>query len=147
MNVADVNKEDSKEFMSQVSTIPNITKVNDDVYFQVVKQGDGTKPGSDSTVSIAYKGTAPAQIYKNDINKFKAVQSGKLIGDSFDSSDNATFPLTNLIQCWKDAIPQIATGTTVILYCSPGVAYGTSAPPSIGPNQALSFEITLKIFK
>ncbi|MDE5007339.1 peptidylprolyl isomerase, partial [Francisella tularensis subsp. holarctica] len=31
--------------------------------------------------------------------------------------------------------------------CSPDKAYGHRAPAVIGPNQALSFEITLKDFK
>lgn len=146
LKVADTNKLDSKEFIDKISTISNITKVNDDVYFQIIKQGEGKKPNSDSTVTIAYKGTTPAVAYKKDISKFQDILAGKMIGETFDSSDNATFPLTNLIQCWKDAIPQLSTGTTVILYCSPDVAYGTRAPASIGPNQALSFEITLKSF-
>ncbi|MDE4970098.1 FKBP-type peptidyl-prolyl cis-trans isomerase, partial [Francisella tularensis] len=70
-----------------------------------------------------------------------------LICTSFDYSDSETFPLRNLIDCWKDAIPQIPNGSTIILYCSPDKEYGTRAPAVIGHNHAISFEITLKDFK
>ena len=143
----DNNKDASSAFIEKISQIKNITEVNDEVYFQVIKQGDGKKPNSNSIVTISYKGTTPVPAYEKDNSMFSYVESGKLIGKSFDLSINATFPLTNLITCWQDAIPEIKTGTTVLLYCAPDVAYGASAPAAIGPNQALSFEITLKSFK
>ena len=141
------NKVKSEEFMAEVAKMDNIIKVNDQAYYQVVKQGDGQKPNADSTVTIAYKGTTPVTAYDADKSKLNDVKEAKLIGPSFDSSDNATFPLNNLIQCWKDAIPEIPVGSTVVLYCAPDAAYGTRAPASIGPNQALAFEITVKDFK
>lgn len=141
------NKANSDDFMDKVSKMDNIVKVNDKVYYQMLKQGDGQKPTETSTVTIAYKGTTPVPAYQKDNSQFNDVKEGKLIGKSFDSSDNATFPLPNLIQCWKDAIPEITTGTTIVLYCAPDAAYGTRAPATIGPNQALSFEITLKSFQ
>ena len=143
----DNNKDASSEFIKKVSQIKNITEVNDEVYFQVKKQGDGKKPNSNSIVTISYKGTTPVPAYQKNNSIFSYVESGKLIGNSFDSSNSATFPLRNLITCWQDAIPEIPTGTTIVLYCAPDVAYGASAPAAIGPNQALSFEITLKSFK
>ena len=141
------NKTKSAEFMAEVAKMDNAVKVNDQAYYQVVKQGNGKKPNANSTVTIAYKGTTPVAAYEADKSKLNDVKEAKLIGSSFDSSDNATFPLGNLIQCWKDAIPEIPVGSTVVLYCAPDAAYGTRAPASIGPNQALSFEITVKDFK
>ncbi|AIT08643.1 peptidylprolyl isomerase [Candidatus Francisella endociliophora] len=147
LEVSDNNKTKSKEFISKVAGLDGVVKVDDGVYYQTIKQGDGKKPNADSQVTISYKGTTPVVAYDADSSKFDDVKDGKLIGPSFDSSDGVTFPLTNLIQCWKDALPQIQKGSTVILYCSPDKAYGTRAPASIGPNQALAFEITLKDFK
>ncbi|MBK2026641.1 FKBP-type peptidyl-prolyl cis-trans isomerase [Allofrancisella guangzhouensis] len=147
LGVAKENQTNSSTFIEQISKMDNIIKVNDDVYYQVVKQGNGKKPNTDSQVTIAYKGTTPVVAYRKDNSKLDSVKQAKLIGPTFDSSDNATFPLTNLIQCWKDAIPEIQVGSTIILYCAPKAAYGSRAPAAIGPNQALSFEITLKDFK
>ena len=147
LDVTKDNKVKSAEFMAEVAKMDNAIKVNDQAYYQVVKQGDGQKPNADSTVTIAYKGTTPVTAYYADKSKINDVKEARLIGSSFDSSDNATFPLNNLIQCWKDAIPEIPVGSTVILYCAPEAAYGTRAPASIGPNQALAFEITVKDFK
>ena len=147
LDVSKDNKVNSAEFMAEVAKMDNAIKVNDQVYYQVVKQGNGKKPNVDSTVTIAYKGTTPVIAYEADKSRLNDVKEAKLIGTSFDSNDNATFPLGNLVQCWKDAIPEIQVGSTVILYCAPEAAYGTRAPASIGPNQALSFEITVKDFK
>lgn len=141
------NKSKSNDFMDEVAKIKGIVKVDDGVYYQMIKQGDGKKPNADSEVTISYKGTTPVATYNKNKASFDDIKAGKLIGPSFDSSESATFPLTNLIECWKDAIPEIPNGSTIILYCSPDTAYGTRAPASIGPNQALSFEITLKDFK
>ena len=147
LDVATENKIKSKEFMAQVAKMDNAIKVNDQAYYQMVKQGNGKKPSAGSTVTIAYKGTTPVIAYNADKSKLNDVKAAKMIGPSFDSSDNATFPLTNLIQCWKDAIPEIPVGSTIILYCAPDAAYGARAPASIRPNQALAFEITVKNFK
>ncbi|QWV00160.1 FKBP-type peptidyl-prolyl cis-trans isomerase N-terminal domain-containing protein [Francisella salimarina] len=147
LDIAKLNKVKSDEFMSQIAKMDNAVEVNDGVYYQMIKQGDGKKPSADSTVTIAYKGTTPVIAYEDDKSKLNDVKEGKLIGPSFDSSENATFPLRNLIECWKDAIPKMPNGSTFILYCAPNKAYGTRAPATIGPNQALTFEITLKDFK
>ncbi|WP_150468251.1 FKBP-type peptidyl-prolyl cis-trans isomerase N-terminal domain-containing protein [Francisella sp. SYW-9] len=147
VDIAKQNKSNSEKLISEISKIDGITKVNDGVYYQMIKKGSGKKPNADSKVTIAYDGTTPAVVYAKDSQKaVKAIKDGKLIGSSFDSSKGVSFPLTNLIQCWKDAIPQIPTGSTVILYCAPDTAYGTRAPAAIGPNQALSFKITVKSF-
>ncbi len=147
LDVAKDNKVKSAKFMAEVAKMDNAIKVNDQAFYQVVKQGEGKKPNADSTLTIAYKGTTPVTAYDADKFKLDDVKEAKLIGNSFDSNDNATFSLGNLIQCWKDAIPEIPVGSTVILYCAPEAAYGTRAPASIGPNQALSFKITVKDFK
>ncbi|MEY8701860.1 FKBP-type peptidyl-prolyl cis-trans isomerase N-terminal domain-containing protein [Francisella philomiragia] len=147
LDIAKLNKVKSDEFMSQIAKMDNAVEVNDGVYYQMIKQGDGKKPSIDSTVTIAYKGTTPVIAYEDDKSKLNDVKEAKLIGPSFDSSESATFPLRNLIECWKDAIPKIPNGSTFILYCAPNKAYGTRAPATIGPNQALAFEITLKDFK
>ncbi|AHB98457.1 FKBP-type peptidyl-prolyl cis-trans isomerase N-terminal domain-containing protein [Francisella orientalis] len=147
LDIAKLNKVKSDEFMSQIAKMDNAIEVNDGVYYQMIKQGDGKKASIDSTVTIAYKGTTPVIAYEDDKSKLNSVKEAKLIGPSFDSSESATFPLRNLIECWKDAIPKIPNGSTFILYCAPNKAYGTRAPATIGPNQALAFEITLKDFK
>lgn len=147
VSLAEENLKYSTEFMEQIAKIDNIIKVDDGIYYQMLKQGDGKKPKSNSQVTIDYKGTTPVTSYEKNKLVLNDIKEGKLVGSTFDSNKNMTFPLQNLIECWKDAIPKIPTGSTFILYCAPDVAYGERAPATIGPNQALSFEITLKSFK
>lgn len=147
MDLAKQNAKDSEEFMNQVAKMSNVIKVDDGVYYQMLKQGEGNSPDADATVTIAYQGTTPVVAYEDNKTLLNDVKEGKMIGPTFDKNDNATFPLQNLISCWKKGIPAIPAGSTFILYCSPDEAYGKNAPPSIGPNQALAFKITLKDYK
>jgi FKBP-type peptidyl-prolyl cis-trans isomerase FklB len=141
------NAKNSEDFMKIIAKMDNVIKVTDGVYYQVIKKGDGAKPNANSTVTISYDGTTPVNAYQDNKDVLNDIKDAKLVGKSFDSNDNISFPLQKLIPCWKDAIPAISKGTTFILYCSADKAYGENAPPSIGPNQALSFKITLKDFK
>ncbi|MDE4951236.1 peptidylprolyl isomerase, partial [Francisella tularensis subsp. holarctica] len=78
---------------------------------QMIKQGGGKKPKSDRQVTIAYHGTTPVRACEDDKSKLNEVKEAKLIGPPCDSSDSATFPLSNRSDCWIEAIPQIPTGS------------------------------------
>ncbi|XSZ47868.1 FKBP-type peptidyl-prolyl cis-trans isomerase [Francisella noatunensis] len=69
------------------------------------------------------------------------------MSDQFDSSYHrgtpATFPLSGVVKCWQDAIPQMKVGEKAIVYCAPDTAYGTSGNAATGPNQLLSFQVEL----
>ncbi|MFC4892724.1 FKBP-type peptidyl-prolyl cis-trans isomerase N-terminal domain-containing protein [Pseudofrancisella aestuarii] len=147
ISLPEENLKYSTEFMEQIAKIDNIIKVDDGVYYQMIKQGDGKKPKSNNKITLDYQGTTPVITYEKNKLVLNDIKEGKLVGITFDSNKDITFPLQNLIKCWKDAIPKIPTGSTFILYCAPDVAYGEKAPVAIGPNQALSFKITLKSFK
>jgi len=137
------NAKYSKNFMHKIARIKGIIKVNDDVYYQMIQKGNGEMPTVDDTVNIDYTGTTPVPTYTKNKSLLKQVIKKHLVGKTFDSGTGVDLPLANLIPCWTDALVQIPTGSTVILYCSADSAYGQSAPPSIGANQALSFKITV----
>ena len=46
--------------------------------------------------------------------------------NSFDSSTNATFPLSALVLGWQLVLPLIPAGSKVTLYIPSGYAYGSS---------------------
>lgn len=72
LDTANLNKTKSQEFMTQIAKMDNAIKVDDGVYYQIIKQGDGKKPNADSQVTIAYKGTTPVIAYEDDKSKLNA---------------------------------------------------------------------------
>lgn len=77
--------------------------------------------------------------------------SGKLLSDgsTFDSGQNVSFPLANLILGWQTTLPLVPEGSTVTLYIPSGLAYGPSdltdntGSVVIPANSILVFEIEL----
>ncbi|WP_440616635.1 FKBP-type peptidyl-prolyl cis-trans isomerase [Cysteiniphilum sp. 6C5] len=142
------NQKAADAFMADVAKMPNVKKAADGIYYQIITEGKGEKPAKTDTVTVNYTGTTPATAFNKDAKAGAAkLAKGELLGKTFDSSKKtgkpATFPLNQVIPCWKDALSQIPVGSTVILYCAPKQAYGEMAPPQIGPNQVLSFKVEL----
>ena len=143
--INNLNMKHSKMFLSEISKLKNIIKIKSGIYIQMLNEGKGDKLASNSTITIRYEGTTPATTYiKNPKLSLEKIKEGNLLGKIFDKNQDFSFKLSHLITCWKYALQKVSLGSTFILYCSPEQAYGGNAPPSIGPNQVLSFKITLK---
>ena len=96
-------------------------------YYVIKSVGTDLKPTPCQTVTVGYVGTLTN-------------------GQTFDSSTNATFPLSKLITGWQEGIPLIGTGGSIVLYLPPSLAYGSSSAGSIPANSNLIFTINLKAF-
>ena len=145
---ANENLKASTEFEKVISKVKSIKKVAKGVYIQPIKEGKGEQPTAKDTVTVNYKGTVPSEVYlKNPKKSLETIEKASLIGSQFDSSYSrdkpATFPLTGVVKCWQEALPQMKVGSTAIVYCSPETAYGKRDVPNIGPNQLLSFQVEL----
>ncbi|MDE4984594.1 peptidylprolyl isomerase, partial [Francisella tularensis subsp. holarctica] len=73
LDTANLHKPKSQEFMAQSAKMDNAIKDDDGVYYQMIKQGDGKKPKSDSQVTKADKGTTPVIAYEDDKSKLNQV--------------------------------------------------------------------------
>ena len=96
-------------------------------FYSIKTPGSAAKPTVCQTVTVGYAG------------KFTN-------GQIFDSSPGVTFSLSNLITGWKEGIPLIGTGGSIVLYLPPSLAYGSGGYGSIPPNSNLIFTIDLKSF-
>ncbi|WP_138990937.1 FKBP-type peptidyl-prolyl cis-trans isomerase [Larkinella sp. C7] len=93
-------------------------------YYSIQAPGSGTKPTLCSAVTVNYV--------------------GKLTnGTTFDSANNITFGLNQLIVGWQEGIPLIAPGGSITLYVPPSLAYGAQALNGIPANSILVFTIDL----
>ena len=116
------------QFLEQKKTEEGVTAHESGLAYKVLTPGTGKSPTLSDQVKIHYRGTL-------------------IDGTEFDSSykrgQPATFPLANLIKGWQIAMPLMKEGGKWEIYVPQELAYGPQAPPNIGPNQALVFEIEL----
>jgi FKBP-type peptidyl-prolyl cis-trans isomerase FkpA len=110
-------------------TTNKITYVKDSrgFYYQIITQGNNTKPTLNSTISITYNGTF--------LNK-----------SSFETGTN-TFLLNDLITGWKYGLPLIGEGGEILLVLPSNLAYGSRGGGCIPPNTPLCFNIKLSTVK
>jgi FKBP-type peptidyl-prolyl cis-trans isomerase FkpA len=93
-------------------------------YYSIQKPGSGAKPTICSNVTVNYKGTLTN-------------------GESFDSGNDISFGLNQLVLGWQVGIPLVAPGGSVTLYLPPSLAYGSQEQSGIPANSILVFEIDL----
>jgi len=91
-------------------------------------EGSTVKPNANSTVTVNYTG------YLTN-------------GDQFDSGNNISFKLTQVIAGWTEGIPEFGKGGKGSLYIPSELGYGSrGSGNSIPPNADLIFDIEVLDF-
>jgi len=100
--------------------------------YKVITTGTGDKPKATDTVVTQYRGTT-------------------IDGTEFDSSykrnEPAEFPVNAVIPGWTEALQLMTVGSKWQLAIPSSLAYGENAPPQIGPNSVLLFDVELVAIK
>ena len=122
------NQTEGDAFLAKNKTRAGIKETASGLQYEVIKQGSGPKPKATDTVKVEYLGT------KVDGTKFDA---------SADHGGPATFPLNGVIPGWTEGVQLMNVGAEYKLYVPAKLAYGENAPPQIGPNAVLIFDVTL----
>ena len=125
---ADKNKADGEAFLAANKSKEGVKTLPSGLQYKIVSAGKGEKPKATDTVSVQYRGTL-------------------IDGTEFDSShkrnEPVTFPLDKVIPGWSEGLQQLPVGTKAQLFIPGSLAYGENAPPSIGPNATLIFDVEL----
>lgn len=126
--LAGKNEKSSEAFLEENKKKEGVKTLPSGLQYKIVKEGKGAKPGAEDEVTVHY--------------------TGKLVdGTEFDSShkrgEPVTFPVDRVIPGWTEALQLMPVGSKWELYIPPALAYGENAPPMIGPNQALIFDVEL----
>jgi FKBP-type peptidyl-prolyl cis-trans isomerase FklB len=119
----------NKEFFATNGAREDVTTLPSGVQYEVIKAGEGAKPGPTDKVTVHYHGTL-------------------LDGTVFDSSVNrgqpATFGLNQVIPGWTEALQLMPVGSKWRLFLPSDAAYGArGAGDKITPYSALIFEVEL----
>jgi len=118
---AEESAKKSVTFLEENKTKEGIITTDSGLQYKVLTEGEGASPTEQSEVEVHYKGTL--------IN-----------GDTFDSSYDRGQPATFR---FREGMMLMKEGGKSILYIPAALAYGKQAPPSIGPDQTLIFEVEL----
>jgi len=99
--------------------------------YKVITTGTGEKPKTTDTVVTEYRGTT-------------------IDGTEFDNStkhEPAELEVNRVIPGWTEALQMMPVGSKWQLAIPSSLAYGEEAPPQIGPNSVLLFDIEVVAIK
>jgi FKBP-type peptidyl-prolyl cis-trans isomerase len=118
-----------EEFLQENKTKPGVVELESGLQYIELKAGKGDHPKEGSDVTVNYRGT---------------LLDGREFDSSYSRGKPATFNLDGVIPGFKQALLKMRPGAKWKLFIPSAMAYGTrGAPPAIGPNQTLIFEIEL----
>ncbi len=126
--LAEENKAQSETFLASNRSKTGIVELPSGVQYRIIEEGDGSRPGLDSTVKVHYRGS-------------------KMDGLEFDSSFARGVPeeftVNTVLRGWQEVLPLMKTGSTWQIFVPPELAFGARGNPPVGPNEALTFDLKL----
>jgi FKBP-type peptidyl-prolyl cis-trans isomerase FklB len=126
--LADENQAAADEFLEKNLSKNGIVALPSGVQYRIIDEGDGARPGMESTVKVHYRGS-------------------KIDGLEFDSSFARgvpeEFPVSTVLKGWQEVLPLMKTGATWQIFVPPELAFGARGNPPVGPNEALMFDLKL----
>ena len=123
------NLKEGQKFLEENKKKPGIVTLPSGLQYQIITDGQGPVPKETDKVTTHYRGT---------------LLDGTVFDSSIDRGQPATFPVNGVIKGWVEALQLMKTGSKWKLFIPSTLAYGEAgAPPTIGPNSTLIFEVEL----
>jgi len=126
--LAEENQVKSTEFLEANAKKSGVVVLPSGVQYRIIDEGDGARPGMESTVKVHYRGS-------------------KMNGLEFDSSFARGVPeeftVNSVLRGWQEVLPLMKTGATWQVFVPPEMAFGARGNPPVGPNEALTFDLKL----
>lgn len=122
------NSDASAAFIEANGKKKGVTTTESGLQYKVVREGKGKQPTATDTVKVHYEGK---------------LIDGTKFDSSFDRGAPADFPVSGVIPGFSEGLMGMKEGAKHTLFIPASQAYGENGPPSIGPNQALIFEVEL----
>jgi FKBP-type peptidyl-prolyl cis-trans isomerase FklB len=127
------NKKEGDAFREANKKKEGVVTLPNGLQYKILKKGEGKKPTEADTVEVQYRGT---------------LIDGKEFDSSYRTGKPATFKLSGVIPGWREALKLMPVGSKWQIVVPPELAYGErGAPPDIGPNATLIFEVELLAIK
>ena len=119
----------SASYLDKAAAEPGAVKTESGLVYRELKAGTGANPRANDIVKVHYRGT---------------LVDGKEFDSSYARNEPISFPLTQVIPCWREGVQKIKVGGKARLVCPSALAYGENgAPPDIPGGATLIFEVEL----
>lgn len=121
--------EEGQAFLKQNAEREEVVVLESGLQYEILKAGDGPKPGLNDKVTTHYHGT---------------LIDGTVFDSSVDRGQPASFPVSGVIKGWTEALQLMPVGSKWRLYVPYDLAYGErGAGAQIKPYSTLIFEVEL----
>jgi FKBP-type peptidyl-prolyl cis-trans isomerase FkpA len=127
--VADSNTQAGDTYRAENAKRTGVQTTASGLQYEVLTAGSGPKPAASDRVRVHYRGT---------------LIDGKEFDSSYRVGEPVTFEVGGVIPGWTEGLQLMPVGSKYRLVIPPGLGYGPQgAPPDIGPNATLIFEVEL----
>lgn len=127
--VSDKNDKDGQAFLAANKAKQGIVTTASGLQYKVITAGTGAAPKDSDTVTVDYEG------------KFL---NGQVFDSSYQRGKPVTFPVSEVIPGWVEALKLMQPGATYEIYVPSQLAYGDHGLGNvIGPKQTLMFKVHL----
>ncbi len=131
--LGDKNNREGDDFLAENKKKEGVKTLASGLQYKVLRAGSGKPPKASDTVTTHYRGT---------------LLDGAVFDSSYDRGEPATFRVGEVIPGWREALQLMQPGAKWQLFVPAKLAYGErGAPPDIGPNATLIFEVELLSIK
>ncbi|MFW5805353.1 MAG: FKBP-type peptidyl-prolyl cis-trans isomerase [Bacteroidales bacterium] len=121
--------EEGEKFLAENAKRDEVKETESGLQYEVLREGDGEKPGPNSKVKVHYEGT---------------LLDGTVFDSSYERGEPIEFPLNGVIKGWQEGLQLMKTGAKYKLYIPYDLGYGEQgAQGAIAPYETLIFEVEL----
>jgi FKBP-type peptidyl-prolyl cis-trans isomerase len=122
------NLEQGQAFLKENASKEGVMATMTGLQYEILEEGEGDKPAATDTVKVHYTGR---------------LLNGTVFDSSVERGEPVEFPLNQVIPGWTEGLQLMSPGAKYRFWIPANLAYGEQAPPAIGPNQVLDFEVEL----
>jgi len=126
--VVDENKAAGDAFLAENAKKSGVKTTESGLQYEVLRKGKGAQPKPTDTIKVHYTGT---------------LIDGTKFDSSYDRGAPADFGVSGVIPGFGEGLQLMKEGAKYRFTIPANIAYGEQGPASIGPNQALIFEVEL----
>lgn len=116
----------AEDFLKENKTKAGIKTTASGLQYKVIKQGTGAKATANDSVELDYE---------------LKLLSGEVIDSSYARGEHSTFPMSGVIEGFREGVMLMPMGSHYIFYIHPDLGYGAQATGGMGPNSLLIFEV------